>query len=145
MCRPCRTLEIGAGATTLFLLQAAAENIFESEIDRNIAFGKYDHETRLALLRKAEVAIPYSPTVISLDKLPENHPKIEPLLKIARKREWSNILNYRSLDFRGAATRLLSPGEAVDFLWFDCGGPRYYIDFLREYWPLLNENDGILG
>ena len=46
-------------------------------------------------------------------------------------------------DFRKKSKEIQDRFGKINFIWFDCGGPREYQDFINEYWSVV-ENDGYL-
>lgn len=121
MVRPRRLLEIGAGYTTPFLLQA----LINAEIvlnDGNLNWNYINKST-------------YDPRLIivddmSLGKLKEN-PFMAPIID-------SDYVEFVEGVFQGKAEGLRKAHGNFDFVWFDCGGPPDYEAFFDEYWSICS-------
>ena len=113
MVRPQRILEVGAGYTTPFLLDGlkANEEIFD---DGNLdpSYKKWDelfNDPRLV--------------VIDTDPLPQLD---------------SKYVEHIHGKFQGRSQELFEKYGEFDMIWFDCGGPQEYQDFLTEYWDICS-------
>ncbi len=116
MVTPNRILEIGAGYTTPFLLEALVNNerVFD---DGNLCekyFSDYYYDSKLVVIDDMSMG--------DLQKRPGmNH-----------------IINFPYVDyveglFQGKAESLSQKKGTFDCVWFDCGGPPEYEAFLSEY------------
>jgi len=113
MIRPQRILEIGAGYTTPFLLDGlkANEELFD---DGNLdpSYKKWcesNNDPRLV--------------VIDTDPLPQLD---------------SKYVEHIQGKFQGKSQELFEKYGEFDMIWFDCGAPQNYQDFLTEYWNICS-------
>lgn len=164
--RPRRLLEVGMGYTTPFLLKALADNAVDAARDREQMVAKTRATTaRLSANRdpaagprildewfRAEPSLgspafylaPYQPKLFAIDLL--SHPTTT-AGKVKETVEALGFAQYLELhigDFRGMGRVVAPDAQALDFVWFDCGGYPEYIDFLAEYWDLISEDGGVL-
>ena len=113
MVRPQRILEIGAGYTTPFILDGlkANEEIFDDgNIDPSYEkWYKSNNDPRLV--------------VIDTDPLPQLD---------------SKYVDHIQGKFQGRAQELFEKYGEFDMIWFDCGAPQDYQDFLTEYWNICS-------
>jgi predicted O-methyltransferase YrrM len=144
MLRPRRVLEVGLGYTSPFLAQALQDNETEIAEDKKILGGRKTDPDRRAVLVPEYYEQDYTPRLIAIDDLSlaeSTAPKVQDVL---RRLELDRLVEFHNGDFRGYGKNLGSEHLPFDLVWFDCGGPFEYIDFLREYWPLINADHGIL-
>ena len=113
MVRPQRILEIGAGYTTPFILDGlkANEEMFD---DGNLdpSYKKWyesNNDPRLV--------------VIDTDPLPQLD---------------SKYVEHIQGKFQGRSQELFEKYGEFDMIWFDCGAPQEYHDFLTEYWDICS-------
>ena len=121
MTRPNRILEIGAGYTTPFLLEALINNerVFNDGNLKESYFKNYD----------------YAPKLVVVDDM-----SLEDLKK---KPGMNNLITSKYIDFiegkfEDKADLLLNKYRNFDFVWFDCGGPTEYEIFMDQYWHLCS-------
>ena len=121
MVRPSRTLEIGAGYTTPFLLEAIVNNerVFNDGNLSQSYFGNYQ----------------YDPKLVVIDNMS--------LGELAKKPGMKGIIESKYVDFvegqfQGKAEQLFRKYGKFDFVWYDCGGPPEYKDFFSEYWDICS-------
>ncbi len=117
MLRPKRVLEIGAGYTTPFLLEALINNerVFD---DGNLSepyFRDYTYDSKLIIIDN-----------LSLGEL-TNIKGMEEIIH-------SKYTNFIEGNFEGKAHALYKKYGYFDFVWFDCGGPNEYLNFINEFW-----------
>ena len=113
MIRPQRILEVGAGYTTPFLLDGlkANEELFD---DGNLdpSYKKwYDLNNDPSLV------------VIDTNPLPQLN---------------SKYVEHIQGKFQGKSQELFEKYGEFDMIWFDCGAPQEYHDFLTEYWDICS-------
>ena len=113
MIRPQRILEVGAGYTTPFLLDGLKEN--ETLFDEGNLDPSY----------KEWHILNNDPKLVIIDDAPL--PKIE-----------SKYLEHIRGKFQGRSQELFDKYGNFDLVWFDCGGPPEYQDFLTEYWDICS-------
>ena len=113
MIRPQRILEVGAGYTTPFLLDGlkANEEIFnDGNIDPSYEkWCKSNNDPRLI--------------VIDTDPLPQLD---------------SKYVEHIQGKIQGRSQELFDKYGEFDMIWFDCGAPQDYQDFLTEYWNICS-------
>ena len=144
MVRPRRVLEVGLGYTSPFLAQALMDNVSEVERDKKILTGSQIDQKRQSVLLPEYFEEDYSPSLIAIDDMSlkgSTAPKVQDVLKCL---DLDSFVDVHNGDFRGYSEKLNPQQLPFDFIWFDCGGALEYIEFLHEYWPLINENHGLL-
>ena len=113
MIRPQRILEIGAGYTTPFLLDGlkANEELFDDgNLDPSYKrWYESNNDPRLV--------------VIDTDPLPQLD---------------SKYVEHIQGKFQGKSQELFEKYGEFDMIWFDCGAPQNYQDFLAEYWNICS-------
>ena len=121
MTRPNRILEIGAGYTTPFLLEALINNerVFNDGNLEETYFKNYD----------------YAPKLVVVDDM-----SLEDLKK---KPGMNNLITSKYIDFiegkfEDKADVLLNKYGNFDFVWFDCGGASEYEIFMDQYWHICS-------
>ena len=121
MVRPNRILEIGAGYTTPFLLEALINNerVFNDGNLEEAYFKNYD----------------YAPKLVVIDDM-----SLDDLMK---KPGMNNLITSKYIDFiegkfEDKADFLLNKYGNFDFVWFDCGGTTEYEIFMDQYWHLCS-------
>ena len=121
MVRPQRVLEIGAGYTTPFLLDGLEKNeeLFDDGSGRclNKEYAKNHKEN-------------YDPKLVILDT------SVEYDLKERGFNFDSKYVEFIHGKFQGRSEELFDKYGKFDMVWFDCGGPQEYKDFLFEYWNI---------
>ncbi|MEL0106494.1 MAG: class I SAM-dependent methyltransferase [Rhodospirillaceae bacterium] len=144
MTRPRRVLEVGLGYTSPFLAQALHDNLAEIRHDKKILSGKDENSKRKAVLVPDYYEKDYDPSLIAIDDMSlkgSTAPKVQDILK---RLELDTLVDVHNGDFRGYSDKFELDQLPLDFVWFDCGGADEYIQFLEEYWPLINCEHGIL-
>ena len=121
MVRPNRILEIGAGYTTPFLLEALINNerVFNDGNLDEAYFKNYD----------------YAPKLVVIDDM-----SLDDLMK---KPGMNNLITSKYIDFiegkfEDKADVLLNKYGNFDFVWFDCGGASEYEIFMDQYWHICS-------
>ena len=113
MARPQRILEIGAGYTTPFILDGlkANEEMFDDgNLDpRYEKWYKSNNDPKLV--------------IIDTDSLPQLE---------------SKYVEHIQGKFQGRSQELFDKYGEFDMVWFDCGGPEDYQDFVQEYWNICS-------
>jgi len=117
MLRPNRILEIGAGYTTPFLVEGLINNerVFD---DGNLSESYFQNYI-------------YDPKLIIIDN--------QSLGELSTVEGMEEIINSEYTDFiegnfEEKGKELFKKYGHFDFVWFDCGGQREYISFIKEYW-----------
>jgi hypothetical protein len=135
--RPRRVFEVGAGLSTLYLLQALADSVEDDHLDRTSGrnvYGKTFWYER-----------PYTPRLMTLDDQSHDNNSVERLLSVVDDLGLAPYLDLRGEVFEGFAAKLSEDMLPLDLVWFDCGGLVEYVEFTLEYWSLVNPNGGLIG
>lgn len=150
MTRPRTAMEVGLGYTTPFLAQGLADARAEFEADRarlQAAQGETAEELdkrRLQTLIPGWLQQDYRPKLHAIDDVSIEHTTAAAAFEAIRELGLEDLVEPHQGDFRGYGARLQEAGAVpLDLVWFDCGGPKEYVAFFREYWPLLNPNHGL--
>ena len=121
MIRPNTILEIGAGYTTPFLLEALVNNnrVFNDGNLSKSYFKEYSYEPKLVVVDDMSLG------------------------EIAKKPGMNEIINSTYVDFIEGKFQLkykeLSKKyKSFDFVWYDCGGPDEYRFFMDKYWSMCS-------
>jgi len=121
MVRPSRILEVGAGYTTPFFLEALYNNqrVFnDGNLNQNfLSTEKYD--PKLVIIDD-----------LSLGEITTNH-HMKSVMS-------SDYVKFVHGVFQGKAQKLKEDYGLFDFVWFDCGSAKEYAEFLDEYWSICN-------
>ena len=134
MTRPRSVLEVGLGYTTPFLLKGLADNTEEWETDLEILQSGRDLDVRRDLLLPGHFVTPYQPKLIAIDDFSAAGSSASRVLAAAKTLALDDYLVQITGDFRGRSNTIDEKHKPFDFIWFDCGGPEEYVEFLKEYW-----------
>ena len=120
---PNRILEIGAGYTTPFILEAVEKN---KELF-------YDHSDCLNKKYAENHKKNYNPKFVIIDDK-----------SFGEFNKDFNDINSKYVDyiegkFQKKSQYLFDTYGLFDFVWFDCGGPQEYYDFITEYWDICSK------
>lgn len=141
MLRPVSVLEIGAGYTTLFIAKALKDARAEALHDRELLDGDMLSE-RTGLLATT-AATPYNPQLYVVDNLKHRRTTAGRVPQAIEQIGAASLVTFFNRSFVGASEVL---PRQLDLVWFDCGAAgRNGIMFMREYWPLIRPDGGILG
>ena len=119
MVRPNRILEIGAGYTTPFLLEGLEKNeeLYDDYSEcLNKEYAK-NHKEK------------YDPKLVIIDDISLG--KFKKDFNIDSK-----YVEFIEGKFQGKSQKLFDTYGPFDFVWFDCGGPEEYFDFMSQYWDI---------
>ena len=121
MLRPRNILEIGAGYTTPFLLEALVNNerVYDDGNLEPSYFKNYVYDPKLVVIDN-----------MSLGEL-SNKPGMDSIIS-------SKYTEFLEGSFEGKAAMLREKYDAFDFVWFDCGGAPEYKNFMDEYWNICS-------
>tara|TARA_Y100001934_G_C11942565_1_gene580919 strand:- start:169 stop:696 length:528 start_codon:yes stop_codon:yes gene_type:complete len=122
MLRPKNILEIGAGYTTPFLLEALINN------ER-----VYDDGNLEPLYFKNYV---YDPKLVVIDNMSLGELTKKPGMAQIFSSKYTELVQG---DFEGKASILGEKYGDFDFVWFDCGGSSEYTIFMEEYWDICSD------
>ena len=122
MVRPYRILEIGAGYTTTFLLEGLEKNeeLFDDDSgDLNKEYVK-NHKEK------------YDPKLVIIDDISLGEFKNKFNIN-------SKYVEFIEGKFQGRSQELFNKYGEFNMIWFDCGGPPEYHEFLNEYWEICSQ------
>ena len=122
MLRPKNILEIGAGYTTPFLLEALVNNerAYDDGNLQESYFQNYIYDSKLVVIDN-----------MSLGEL-RKKPGMDDIIS-------SKYTEFIQGSFEGKAELLHERYGDFDFVWFDCGGIAEYKSFMVEYWDICSD------
>ena len=149
--RPEKVLEVGLGYSTAFISEGLSK--VKSNFDKESKILSKIHN-KMENIKENELSIartlnpeyyvkPYNPVHICIDDFSLKDTNAQLVLEELKK---NNLLKQTFIiksDFRGKSKEILNKFGKINFVWFDCGGPKEYRDFINEYWELI-ENDSYL-
>jgi hypothetical protein len=144
MTRPRTVLEVGLGHTTPFIAQALKDNVDEFESDRRLFEKPIENDERRLLLAPEHYQSDYRPKLYAIDDFSDPESSGPQAFEIVRSLGLASFVEVSQGDFRGRSQKLAPSAFPLDFVWFDCGGLPEYVDFIEEYWRLINPEHGLL-
>ena len=144
MTRSWRILEVGLGYTTPFLAQALLDTAREFEADTEILSNPDGNAARLGVLSTDYYLQSYGGLLHAIDDYSIEGSSAPKVLDILARLNLNGIVKVYDGDFRGMSQRMDQSTLPLDLVWYDCGGVEEYVDFLHEYWPVINPNRGLL-
>ena len=122
MLRPKNILEIGAGYTTPFLLEALINNerVYDDGNLEPTYFKDYVYDSKLVVIDNMSLG------------------------ELSKKKGMDQIISSKYIEFvegnfEGKADILGEKYGDFDFVWFDCGGSAEYKIFMDEYWDICSD------
>ena len=121
MLRPQRILEIGAGYTTPFLLEAIVNNrrVFD---DGNLEESYFKN-------------FKFDPKLVVIDDMSLGELSVKPGMQDIINSKYVQFIHGR---FEDKSEILFEEYGSFDFVWFDCGGPNEYELFIEKYWDICS-------
>ena len=144
MTRPQRLLEVGLGYTSPFLVKALADNLAEFTDDLAQLEAGGGPDSRQAMLADSHYKAGYRPKLYAVDDFSGEGSSAPRVLEVLDALDLGALVSVHRGDFRGHGRRLESAALPLDLVWFDAGGLAEYVDFIAEFWPLINPNHGML-
>lgn len=144
MLRPRVAMEIGLGYTTPFLLRALADAEADWRRDLAVLQGRSADPAARSTLRPDHFREPYAPKLIAVDDFSIAESNAARVRAVAEGLGLAGRLVALDGDFRNQADAVAAYAP-LDFVWFDCGGPPEYADFLRLFWGLVHPEGGVLA
>ena len=144
MTRSWRLLEVGLGYTTPFLAQALKDAAQDFQDDIEIFKNPKGQVLRLSELSLEYYRQSFSATLHAIDDYSIEHTSAPKVLEALKRLGLDDIVTVHEGDFRGMSQKFDTASLPFDLVWFDCGGPAEYVQFLEEYWPLIKPDGGIL-
>jgi hypothetical protein len=154
--KPRSALEVGAGYSSSFILQALADNLEEHRKNQETLRGhvRSDQHRGMRRLLKGRHPLPlarpdyysqdYDPVLTIIDDVSHPATSANQVEVAAERLNLRHILRFQKGDFRGMSGSFPPEILPFDFCWFDCGGFYHYAAFLSEYWPLINPKNGLI-
>ena len=143
MTRSWRLMEVGLGYTTPFLAKALKDMATEFEADRTLLStpGRDERKGVLSVdyYRRNHMAILHAIDDYSVQG--SSAPKV---LETLKHLELDMVVELHDGDYRGMSRKIDPATLPLDLVWFDCGGLIDYVDFIEEFWPLINADGGML-
>jgi hypothetical protein len=144
MTRPRNVLEVGLGYTTPFIAQALVDNVSEFQEDRRILAEPVADDERRLVLAEEYFQADYSPTHHAIDDFSDQDSSGKEALQVIEALDLRSVVEVHEGDFRGLSRQMNQSAFPLDLVWFDCGGLPEYVDFIEEYWRLINPDHGLL-
>ena len=144
MTRPRSVLEVGLGYTTPFIAQALLDNVREFETDRHLLASPGENDERRLVLAQEYFHADYAPTHHAIDDFSDEGSSGREALQIIETLDQKAMVQVHEGDFRGLSRQMNQSAFPFDLVWFDCGGLPEYVDFIEEYWRLINPEHGLL-
>lgn len=144
MLRPRRAMEVGLGYTTPFLLRALADAEADWRRDLEVLQGRVADSARRGTLRPDPFRDDYAPKLIAIDDFSIAESNATRVQAMAGGLGLAGRLVALDGDFRDQVAAVATHAP-LDFVWFDCGGPPEYADFLRLFWDLIDPEGGVLA
>ena len=121
MLRPKRILEVGAGYTTPFLLEALINNerVYDDGNLKDSYFKDFIYDSQLVVI----------------DDMSHGELLQKPGMKDILSSQYVEFIQGK---FEGQSDLLLKKYGNFDFVWFDCGGSKEYEAFIKEYWKVCS-------
>ena len=121
MLRPKNILEIGAGYTTPFLLEALVNNkrVYD---DGNLEPSYFKNYV-------------YDPKLVVIDNMDQGELRKKPGMSEIISSKYTDFLEG---NFEGKAEILRRKYDSFDFVWLDCGGEDEYKHFMDKYWDICS-------
>jgi hypothetical protein len=153
MTRPRNVLEVGLGYTSPFIALALKENRDEFDADRRlmqpaVPASELDADDpadqRRSILNADYFETDYVPHLHVIDDFSTAGTTAPRVLETLDSLDLDFAVIPHEGDFRGYSGNFADSSLPFDLVWFDCGDAAAYLDFLREYWPLINPDHGLL-
>jgi hypothetical protein len=151
--RPVNVLEVGAGYTTLFALQALADNAADADAEHQMLLRAAADRTGRAgekLRRELPFLTPqhhedlYTPMMVTIDAVRTSGIPAAHVGRAAESLGLDKFLTFLRRDFRGCSAQIDPFYLPFDFAFFDCGGHDIFRPFMQEYWPLVKVAGGLI-
>ena len=149
--RPRNVLEIGAGYTTLFLLQAMSDNFndYSSEVEKVVALEKSQHENKnqefrdaFPLLRLPYYKDSFTPMLHCVDNMSHPDTSAHEALEGAKALGIDRYLKFHRENSQDFIARLKDKPMQFDMLWLDAGNYFSYLEYARDLFPFVNPDGG---
>lgn len=143
MRRPETVIAVGLGYSTLFLLQALADVERERARDRQVLQGQRDDPARAEVLAPDSGDPPAAlPRLIAIDDFSDDAGRLSRLSECARQLELEHLLQLHPVRYQDWD---VPPGCTAGLVWIDCGHQLDYAPLCNRFWPLVDEDGGLLA
>ena len=149
--RPEKVLEVGLGYSTALITEGLLKSKTDFEKERKNLLNfygrkKYINKEELSYIKNLNPEYylkPYKPIHICIDDFSIENSNAKLVLDELKKNDLLKQIFLIKSDFRKKSKEIQDKFGKINFIWFDCGGPLEYQDFINEYWTIV-ENDGYL-
>ncbi|MFQ5756270.1 MAG: hypothetical protein ACE5H7_09260, partial [Acidiferrobacterales bacterium] len=112
--------------------------------DRRILAAPDADEERQLLLAPDHYAEQYNPKLYAIDDFSDEGSSGPQAIKVIESLGLESRVAVEQGDFHGRSRQMNRSAFPLDLVWFDCGGLPEYVDFIQEYWRLINPEHGLL-
>ena len=144
MTRSWRLLEVGLGYSTPFMAKALVDAVDDHVADMQAAQDREGGSERRGVLLPRYFTQNHCGILHAIDDFSLEETSAPKVMKILKNLGLDSAVKTYNGDFRGMGKNLEPATLPLDLIWFDCGGPPEYVDFMKEFWPLLKPDGGML-
>lgn len=145
--KPRHVLEIGAGYTSVFLLQALKDNFDEMQTYRRMQASGQAHIKGTPWTVEAYVNENSGPGMLhTVDNMAHEHTTAHKVKEIAGVLGLSSFLTLHEHDAFTFCSQvlMLRPDIMLDLVWIDLGAANRMRMIMKEYWPRVNPSGGLV-
>ncbi len=151
--RPRNILEIGAGYTTLFLLQAMSDNFndYSSEVEKIAALEKSQRKDKNRAIREVLPLTlldyyknPFEPTLHCVDNMSHPDTSAHDALEGAKALGIDRYLKFHRESSQDFISQMKDRPVRFDLVWLDAGNYFSYLEYARSLFPLVNPDGGLI-
>ncbi|WP_370931707.1 DUF2087 domain-containing protein [Bartonella sp. DGB1] len=137
MSRPKLVVEIGAGDSTIFILNALKEAVKEWLVDKECLCADQWSE-RDALLDPTYINTDYQPLLITIDDFTACSQSAQKAWEIIKNdSDNENYVNFINENFFNINKKTIASWGKIDFAWIDAGSPADNVSFVANLWEHL--------
>lgn len=144
-CKPRTVVEVGAGYSSIFLLQALADNVEEmTNYQRLDKDGAHTWPFLNWLVERVVHDQYHWGRLVCIDSMEHARTTAHLLAEVAEGLGLSDMLDLVEGDAFGWAKEQLEDGDgdAIDLLWLDFGDGDSLEEIIEKFWPLVAEQGG---
>jgi predicted O-methyltransferase YrrM len=143
--KPKKVLEVGAGYTSIYILQAMRDNI-EELVDYQKLHATGFKWPKLGWLVESYLKQYHHGRMYCIDNLEHAHTTADKVAQVAAELGLEDLMDIRNADAYNFSQELEEEEEegALDMLWVDFGDGDRIDDFLERYWKFVNPNGGTI-
>lgn len=142
MRRPCTVIAVGLGYSTLFLLQALADIEREEVRDLKILREEMSDPLRREVLSDWQPEIS-ARRLIGIDDFSDDKGRLMHLQRCVKQLEFEHFFELHNCRYQEFSP--LESSLPVGLTWIDCGHQIEYADLCNRFWPMVDEDGGLLG